>query len=181
MWKRAILAIVFLALGSSTARGVTEIRSAVISAGGTPIEFGNQALMATIGQPLHSVVTASGFEIKDGFWNLVPLSGTATSVGTDLLPRPIRYILHQNTPNPFNPLTAIRFELPHDVDRLNLNLYDIRGRHVVTLYDGPETVGVKSITWRGTDSNGRAVSSGSYFFVMSTSDFRSVLKMMLVR
>lgn len=181
MWKRAILAIAFLILGSSTARGVTDIRSAVISAGGTSIGLGNQALMTTIGQPLHSVVTASGFEIRDGFWNLVSHVGPATSVGNELSPTPIHYLLHQNTPNPFNPSTVVRYELPHDVDRLEVTLYDLRGRHVVTLLDGPEAAGVKSLTWRGTDGSGRAVASGSYFLVMRTSDYRSVLKMMLVR
>lgn len=69
--------------------------------------------------------------------------------------------LLQNSPNPFNPDTVIRFALdtPKEAE---LAIYDVRGRLVRTLADGVFDAGEHSLHWNGTDDDGTPVSSGVY-------------------
>jgi hypothetical protein len=71
--------------------------------------------------------------------------------------------LHQNVPNPFNPLTHITFTLP-DAGRASLVVYDVTGRHVRTLVDGYRASGDHSVVWDGTDDADRAVANGMYVY-----------------
>ncbi len=45
-----------------------------------------------------------------------------------------------------------------------LGVYDVRGRHVTTLVDGDLPAGPHTVTWNGTDTNGKRVSPGLYFY-----------------
>jgi len=65
-------------------------------------------------------------------------------------------------PNPFNPLTEFRFDLPRAL-RVDLRIYDVAGRHVRTLVAGPRGAGHQTATWSGRDDAGRMVASGTYF------------------
>jgi hypothetical protein len=65
-------------------------------------------------------------------------------------------------PNPFNPETTIRFELPWS-GRALLAIYDARGARVAVLADGVRDPGVHSVSWQGRDERGVSVSSGVYF------------------
>ena len=58
----------------------------------------------------------------------------AVALGTK--PAPGRYVLHQNRPNPFNPDTEIRYEIPHGapVERVTLVIYNVEGKQVRRLY-----------------------------------------------
>jgi predicted outer membrane repeat protein len=76
--------------------------------------------------------------------------------------------LHPVSPNPFNPATVIRFELAA-AGRVQLALFDARGRRVTDLLDGGERqdAGEHQLTWRGLDRRGRAIASGVYFLQLS--------------
>ena len=63
----------------------------------------------------------------------------------------------------------------------NFIIYDILGREVVTLVNGIEDPGYKSITWRGTDQMGKNVGAGMYFYLIQAGDFRQVKKMILLK
>jgi subtilisin family serine protease len=65
-------------------------------------------------------------------------------------------------PNPFNPRTEIRFLLARP-GRVNLRLYDARGRLVASLDGGWRPAGVQGITWQGRDGEGRDLPSGVYY------------------
>ncbi len=54
---------------------------------------------------------------------------------------PLSYSLYDAYPNPFNPVTNIKYSLADDVENLNINIYDIRGRIVERLYDGKNDKG----------------------------------------
>ena len=73
-------------------------------------------------------------------------------------------LLHPASPNPFNPRTTLRFELPTGVHRAELSLFDVRGRRVRTLLDG-EAPERGEVVWDGRDDGGSEVASGSYFAV----------------
>lgn len=83
-----------------------------------------------------------------------------TGVGT--LPEYGKLVLGQNQPNPFNPRTTIAFSVPQ-AGRATLAIYDVRGTRVATLIDADLSAGVQRAEWDGTNSDGIAVPSGTYF------------------
>jgi hypothetical protein len=102
--------------------------------------------------------------------------------GTDTPPvTPERYALYQNAPNPFNPSTLIRFDVPADGGNLNLKVYDVRGQLIRTLVDSPQSAGEKSISWDGRNDAGTLVPSGVYFYRLETEGFSETRKMLLMK
>jgi hypothetical protein len=96
-------------------------------------------------------------------------------------PGPVKsFALHQNYPNPFNPATRIDFDLP-EPGVVSLQIYNVSGEAVRTLMDRRMTAGRKSITWDGTDTAGRDVASGVYFYRISAGSFHRTRKMILLR
>ncbi len=93
----------------------------------------------------------------------VSLRGSIVSPIAESAPPPASLTLDQNTPNPFNPLTTIRFSVARS-GATNLSVYDVYGRRVRTLVDGLSDAGYQSAVWNGTDSRGRPVASGVYLY-----------------
>ncbi|MCK4656520.1 MAG: T9SS type A sorting domain-containing protein, partial [candidate division Zixibacteria bacterium] len=93
---------------------------------------------------------------------------------------PSTYLLHQNSPNPFNPSTSIAFELP-DADHVKLAVYNILGQKVITLVDEYLGQGSHSVRWDGGDSRGNSVSSGIYFYRLQTDEFIDTKRMVLLK
>ncbi|MBN1826990.1 MAG: right-handed parallel beta-helix repeat-containing protein [Candidatus Eisenbacteria bacterium] len=93
---------------------------------------------------------------------------------------PAAFRLETNRPNPFNPETAIRFAVPK-AGRVSLVVYDVSGRRVAVLADGPFDAGDFERVWRGVDDTGRPVGSGIYFARMRAEGFQATRKMVLVR
>lgn len=103
----------------------------------------------------------------------VPSGRTAATIGSEAA-------LEVNYPNPFNPSTLIRFELPHSSD-VRLSIYDILGRCVCDLVDGHLPAGIHAVVWDGMDNRGRKVPSGVYMYRLSAGSFAAVRKMILAR
>ena len=93
---------------------------------------------------------------------------------------PVRYLLLQNCPNPFNGTTILRYGLPEGADAV-LVIYDILGRHVKTLVRGVEEAGFKSVTWNGRDELGRPANTGVYLYQIHAGDFTQTRKMLLLK
>jgi hypothetical protein len=94
---------------------------------------------------------------------------------------PQRTILHANAPNPFNPVTEIRFDLAEEGHVL-LRVYDVTGRLVRTLIDGRRTVGAdQRVLWDGLDAVGRRAPSGIYLYRLSTVNVEATRKMILMQ
>jgi len=91
-----------------------------------------------------------------------------------------RFALAQNTPNPFNPMTEIQFELPERIP-VHLQVFDLRGRLVRTLVDGPREAGLQRVTWDGRDARGARVASGVYLYRIQAGDWVDQRKMTLVK
>ena len=95
------------------------------------------------------------------------------------LPEPSRnFNILGNYPNPFNSRTNIRFEI-YNAGKMTINIYDLAGRKVTTLFSGNIDPGLHSIEWNGKDISGSQVSSGIYFFGLVL-DGKSQLKKMLL-
>jgi hypothetical protein len=90
------------------------------------------------------------------------------------------YQLDQNYPNPFNPSTVIYYNLPTATE-VNLVVYNTLGQRVKTLVSTAQTAGQHSAVWDGTDETGSAVSSGVYFYKLSSPDYSATRKMMLIK
>jgi hypothetical protein len=91
-----------------------------------------------------------------------------------------RVELSQNTPNPFNPTTTIRFSLPAS-QQVGLAVYNARGALVRTLVDGVKERGDHNVTWDGRDMAGNPVSSGVYFYRLTAGKFSESKKMVLLK
>jgi hypothetical protein len=108
----------------------------------------------------------------------VYVKGGPTSVQNDA-PRP-GFALEQNTPNPFNPTTTISFSIPQRLD-VDLTVFDVSGRRVITLVHRTMPAGRSSIEWNGRDTNGRAISSGVYFYRLQAGSIVQTKKMVLLK
>ncbi len=71
--------------------------------------------------------------------------------------------LMQNSPNPFNPSTSIKFYLPFDAD-ITIKVYNIMGIEITTLIHQKQSAGFHLVNWNGRDENGLNVSSGVYLY-----------------
>lgn len=87
-----------------------------------------------------------------------------------------------NVPNPFNPRTEIRFNLPRN-GKVAVKIFDVSGRLVHEITPGELPAGAAQVVWEGTDRRGRAVTSGLYFYQVSLDgeSLGSAKKMALVR
>jgi flagellar hook assembly protein FlgD len=90
-----------------------------------------------------------------------------------------RVDLHQNVPNPFNPRTEIRFDLPV-AGAYEVVIHDPAGRKVIGLR-GTGSAGPNAIAWDGRDAQGADVASGVYHYRLITADGEAARKMILVR
>ena len=93
---------------------------------------------------------------------------------------PITYNLYNAYPNPFNPVTTLRYDLPEDA-RVNITIYDMMGRIVKTLVNGTQTAGYKSIQWNATNSFGKPVSAGVYLYQIRAGEFIQTKKMVVLK
>ncbi|MFH1841869.1 MAG: C25 family cysteine peptidase [bacterium] len=85
-----------------------------------------------------------------------------SDAGDERAQAPARLALGANYPNPFNPKTTVQFELPK-AGQVDLAIYDVTGRRIVTLVKDQLAPGLYRMDWMGRDGNGRQVASGIYF------------------
>ena len=95
---------------------------------------------------------------------------------TKLSSFPILY----NYPNPFNPVTHLRYNLPEDA-LVNITIYDMMGRQVSTLVSSQQTAGFKSVVWNATNDKGTSVSAGLYLYTIEAGQYRQTKKMVLLK
>lgn len=88
---------------------------------------------------------------------------------------PLLYKLNQNFPNPFNPTTNIKFELPKN-GVVNLTVYNALGRKVSKLVSEQLSAGSYSVDWDGTN-----YPSGVYFYRIETEGFADTKRMLLIK
>jgi len=136
---------------------------------------GSQVFALGLG-PEYSYTLASGASRRYGF---TLSADVATGIGGGSAPG-YPYRLYQNFPNPFNPVTTIRYDVNAD-GPVSLRVYDAGGRLVRTLVDAVEKAGRKSVKWDGTNDGGRQVASGMYFCLMKAPGFANTRKIVLVR
>ena len=93
---------------------------------------------------------------------------------------PEQFALYPNFPNPFNPSTNIRFELPKTT-HVTLVIFNSLGQEVVRLVDRQVPAGAHTVLWDGRDKNGLPVPSGVYYYLFRAGDFKQSRKMLLLK
>ena len=105
------------------------------------------------------------------------LPDSIIAIDDSLVVKPINYNLFQNYPNPFNPLTKIKYSILKD-SRVELTVYNIKGKLVKKLVDENKQSGNYYVTWDGTNEKGICVGSGVYFYQIKAGN-NSIIKNML--
>jgi hypothetical protein len=105
-------------------------------------------------------------------------TGDNLSAGVSQLPR--KFNLYLAYPNPFNPVTILRYNLHQDA-LVNITIYDMMGRQVKTLVNGSQTAGYRTIQWNATNDEGKPVSAGLYLYTIQAGEFRQTKKMVLLK
>ena len=85
-----------------------------------------------------------------------------------------------NYPNPFNPITILRYDLPEDAF-VRINVYDMLGKVVSNLLNTNQSSGNKSVQWNATNNQGQSVSAGVYLYSIEAGQFRQTKKMVLLK
>ena len=93
---------------------------------------------------------------------------------------PESYALEDNYPNPFNPTTTIKFDLPESSD-VRLEVYDMMGRRVATLLSGNLAAGRYEATWNAQSDAGMPVASGVYIYSLRAGSYNAVKQMVLMK
>ncbi len=88
--------------------------------------------------------------------------------------------LHDNYPNPFNPMTTIAFDLAVS-GRVRIDIYSVDGRRIRTLVNDSYAAGRHSEVWNGRDQSGRSVASGTYFYTMEGPRIKQTRRMLLIK
>jgi len=88
---------------------------------------------------------------------------------------PTKYKLYNNYPNPFNPATKIKFDLPKN-GFTKLIIYDITGREITVLVNSNLNAGTYEYQWNASN-----LSSGVYFYRLEAGEFLEVKKMILIK
>lgn len=143
-------------------------------------DLGNGTYAATLRAPVTpgtdtiSAQVVSGSDTVGVAARPVVVYRSATSVG-DAGSAPPGYLLEQNFPNPFNPVTIIRYavESPSNV---SLRVYDVGGREMLVLVDGWRNAGRHVVTF-----NASALASGTYYYQVRAADYIATRKMVVLR
>ncbi len=93
---------------------------------------------------------------------------------------PSTTVLLGNYPNPFNPVTTIKYALKEKA-HVSIEIFNVKGQKVRTLVNGIIEAGTKTAVWNGKDDNNRSIGSGVYFYKMKSGSYVSNGKMILMK
>jgi len=155
----------------------------------TGIDFGLCTMVIGIGWVNNSCVYVSGCDFvadsvdyTNAFFNSMDdcIQSCVFVSDIEINQLPIAFNLYNNFPNPFNPVTALRYDLPEDA-LVNIIIYDMMGRIVKNLVSNHQTAGYKSIKWNATNDSGSPVSAGIYLYQVKAGKYRQTRKMVLLK
>jgi hypothetical protein len=117
-----------------------------------------------------------------------PISATPHAMGVEITTisnmTPNNFELYQNFPNPFNPSTTIRFDIPGSSqpgNEINIAIFNTSGQLVKMLYRGHLAKGTHQLSWNGDSDSGILAPSGMYYAMINTGYLRDTIKMLLIK
>jgi hypothetical protein len=126
-----------------------------------------------------SYIELTSGTLQDGSYGLNRMT---SPVSIKVETRPEVYALADNYPNPFNPETTIKYQLP-EAGQVTLEVYNMLGQVVKTLVNNQfQNAGRYTLQWDATNNSGQALSSGVYFYrIIAGGKFQSHKKMLLLK
>lgn len=181
-----LTAMIAMASATSPARaqsgGPYDLTWSTIDGGGaTAVTGGTYSLGGTAGQPDAGIMSGGVYSLHGGFWYSGLLASPVEqeeTPGADGVPLVSR--LYDASPNPFNPRTAIAFDIAQP-GPVRLAVYDLRGALVRTLMAETLPAGRHVRIWDGTDDDGAPAASGTYILAIDAGDFRERRKGVLLK
>lgn len=136
-------------------------------------------------QELGNVLLSQSFQSNGNGCYTNPTPGQANSdcitLSTDINNSVIEgFSIEKNYPNPFNPSTSITYTIPIR-SHISIDITNLKGYNIKSLFKGDVLAGSHSITWNGTDDYSNKVPSGIYFLTLKSSDFNQTRKMMFLK
>ena len=181
------VAIVFCGHNHYYARAVVDgVQHITTGGGGAPLygpDYGAPNVVTAIQTFQYCRVTIDGSHLGFASANGAAVLDTFMinrSAAAEPAPAALSQLKLQASPNPFNPRTTIRFELP-TAGHVKLAVYDLAGALVRTLLDGERPAGAGEIAWDGCDANGRGMPSSTYFACLEAGGASRTARMSLVR
>jgi len=111
-----------------------------------------------------------------------PVIWGGVSEDDQVVEMPSKTILLSNFPNPFNPTTSIRYQVSGiEPKHVKMNVYNVRGQRVRSLFNEYREPGYHSVVWDGRDESGMQVSSGVYFYRMIAGEYTETRRMVLMK
>ncbi|HTO95274.1 MAG TPA: FlgD immunoglobulin-like domain containing protein, partial [Bacteroidota bacterium] len=138
-----------------------------------PSSYGNGTLLLSVNARDAGSAVVSRLILKE---TGTPFASSPDQSGA----RPSAYALAQNFPNPFNPSTVIRYDLPQ-AGNVSLKVFDVAGREVVTLVDGAQEAGSYQVRFDATNARVGGLASGVYFYTVRAGNFAQTKKMLLIK
>ena len=167
-----------LSAPQAIARGEREVYIAAFGDVASQGDLGLDLIFRAKSEIEASYIEISSGALQDGGYGLNQIT-TPASVRIET--RPDVYALQNNYPNPFNPETTIKYQLP-EAGEVTLEIYNMLGQVVNTLVNDYQTAGRYVIQWDATNNNGQSLSSGVYFYRISAGEeFHSIKKMLLLK
>ena len=162
-----------------TSAGVT-LSQQIITGAAQSGEGGSIRLDGSLGGLVMHQASGGILALAQGFW--FPGQFDIVGVNEDVQGE-FRFGLNQNYPNPFNPRTAITFTVPGGTGSVQtrLDLYDVSGRVVRTLANGPLPPGPHAEVWDGRDNDGQSVATGVYFAHLRSGGLTATKQLVLLK
>jgi hypothetical protein len=126
----------------------------------------------------NSFVNLDGIKLAGADGSLINTVTRTNSSEVKVIPG--AFALHQNFPNPFNPSTEIRFDLP-EAGNVDLAIYNLMGQKIRILASDNMTPGYHAIMWDGTSDIGNQVATGMYFYSIQSNEFQATKKMLFLK
>ncbi len=152
---------------------------------GSAVDYLDEAAVV-VGYTVDTAMDVSGQSFAYFLLTVTDLAGNegeeaVVDVSTSVLGAiPSRCVLYHNVPNPFNPMTIIRYSIP-DARLVRISIFMVDGRRVKTLVNEQVSAGYQEIVWNGHDEDGRAVPSGTYFYRLEAGGYVETKRMTLIR
>jgi len=126
-----------------------------------------------------SDIILTDFKFQDNGPTANITNGKITEINENSANIPQDYSLN-NYPNPFNPETTIKYELPKQT-YVKIEVFNILGQQIRTLINETQPAGCHQIKWNGRNYNGIRVNSGLYLYKLQAGDFTGIKKMVLLK
>jgi len=167
----SISTLTILCFSGLNAQGYV-LKSHVLSNGGMASSNTSYAITATLGQAVIGIAENSSNFAHLGFWYSLRIFVGIEEI-EDLVPQ--KFELFQNFPNPFNPITRIKYAIPKS-SYVRITVYNVLGQRISTLVNEQKPAGFYTV-----DFNASSLASGFYIYHLEADGFNIIKKMVVTK